>query len=72
MSSLSEYLRAKWADPQWAAVRRRQLADAHCPGIPTPKWVPDELRDEYRDFARLYGEERAAKEIRMMKAEARG
>jgi hypothetical protein len=36
-----------------------------------PKWVPPELRDDYRGFTRLYGEEIAAREVRAMKAEAR-
>jgi hypothetical protein len=36
-----------------------------------PGWVPSDLRDDYRDFTRLYGEEIAAREIRAMKAEAR-
>lgn len=36
-----------------------------------PKWVPRDLKDEYVDFAELYGEEIAASRVRAMKAEAR-
>lgn len=36
----------------------------------TPLWVPKELRDDYRHLARTFGEERAASEVRRMKAEA--
>lgn len=33
-----------------------------------PAWVPDNLRQEYFDLMRLYGEHTAASEIRAMKA----
>jgi len=38
--------------------------------VPMPAWVPEDLRDDYRGFARLYGEEIAAREVRAMKREA--
>ncbi|MDI4664686.1 hypothetical protein K9U40_10150 [Xanthobacter autotrophicus] len=37
--------------------------------IPVPKWVPDSLRGEYRDFAADFGEEEAARRIRRLKRE---
>ncbi len=35
-----------------------------------PQWVPRDLRTEYSEMTRLYGEHRAASEIRAMKAAA--
>ncbi len=70
MSALSEAMRAKWKDPEWRARRLVALSNSHHPNVPMPRWVPAELRDDYRDIARLYGEEIAAREIRRMKAEA--
>ncbi|MEP9350601.1 hypothetical protein [Xanthobacter sp. KR7-225] len=36
-----------------------------------PRWVPRDLRDDYRDFAAEMGEEVAASRVRRLKAEAR-
>ena len=46
-----------------AAVKRRR--------IPIPKWVPQFLHEEYREFAVIYGEEGAASHVRRLKAEMR-
>lgn len=35
-----------------------------------PKWVPNDLRQDYIDQSKLYGEEAAASAIRKLKAEA--
>lgn len=38
--------------------------------VPIPAWVPTWQRDDYRNEARLYGEEIAARNARRAKAEA--
>jgi hypothetical protein len=57
--------------------RTRKTAIATLHGLPrnhsevqVPKWVPDDLRGEYRDFAMEEGEEVAASRVRRLKAEA--
>ncbi|WP_125901160.1 DUF6551 family protein [Methylobacterium indicum] len=39
-------------------------------GITIPAWVPDDLIEDFRDMARLEGEERAASHVRKLKREA--
>ena len=46
-------------------VRRREVSN-----LRIPQWVPRDLRTEYSELTRLYGEHRAASEIRAMKAAA--
>ena len=65
--------KANWQDP---AFREKQAAatkayHAGCKGVEIPRWVPDDLRDEYLDAAAWQGEEFAASHCRRLKSEAR-
>jgi len=42
----------------------------YAPSWSLPKWLPIDLRADYRDNATLYGEEHAARPARIAKAEA--
>jgi hypothetical protein len=44
------------------AIRRRAIV--------MPRWVPPDLAPDFRDFARLFGEEEAASRVRRLKREA--
>lgn len=53
---------------------KRKVRDGEPPrhhaAVQVPKWVPDDLKGEYRDFAIEEGEEVAASRVRRLKAEA--
>ena len=60
-----------------ARSRARKAEIVESDGLPrshnevqVPKWVPDDLKGEYRDFAMEEGEEIAASRVRRLKAEA--
>ena len=65
----AERLKALNADPEFKA-RHRAAIRRHFDGCDVPSWVPDDLRDDYIDVARLSGEEAAASHVRRLKREA--
>ena len=62
-------MKALNADPEFKA-RHRAAIRRHFDGCDVPSWVPDDLRDDYIDVARLSGEEAAASHVRRLKREA--
>ena len=65
----AERMKALHADPEFR-VRLRAGIRRHFDGCDVPSWVPDDLRDDYIDVARLSGEEAAASHVRRLKREA--
>ena len=65
----AERLKALNADPEFKA-RHRAAIRRHFDGCDVPSWVPDDLRDDYIDVARLSGEDAAASHVRRLKREA--
>lgn len=79
LPSHADACRESWRRPDTLAVRRaasvkaaetRKVMLAARAAMPKPdappEWVPAELREDFRDFARLYGPERAARELKAM------
>lgn len=65
--------RQEWADPAIRARRvagnkRYQAEQRLMRGVEVPSWVPEDLRDEFRELAAAQGEEAAASVIRALKA----
>ena len=56
---------AREGRPAPKPIVRREVSN-----LRIPQWVPRDLRTEYSEMTRLYGEHRAASEIRAMKAAA--
>ena len=59
---------AKAARPIVVPQPKPTVRRVHPGYVRIPAWVPDNLRQEYFDLMRLYGEHTAASEIRAMKA----
>lgn len=71
LPNLSEAQKRIWSDPE----KRRRMSHARkCEPskLAIPKWVPRDLRDDYRDIAAMNGEEVAASQVRRMKRAAMG
>jgi hypothetical protein len=72
-AQLAAARRARFEDPEYRARHRAActvdtgLAPPRPPRV--PEWVPQDLREDYRDFAVLYGEVCAAEKVRAMKRE---
>lgn len=69
LPNLSEAQKRIWADPE----KRRRMSHARKSEpskLMIPKWVPRDLRDDYRDIAVMNGEEVAASRVRRMKRAA--
>ena len=62
-------MKALNADPEFKA-RLKAGIERHHFGVEVPAWVPNDLRDDYIDVARLSGEDAAASHVRRLKREA--
>lgn len=68
-AAAAERMKALNADPEFKA-RHRAAIRRHFDGCDVPSWVPNDLRDDYIDVARLSGEDAAASHVRRLKREA--
>jgi hypothetical protein len=70
-AAISAARKRRFDDPEYRARHAAActvdagLAPPRPPRV--PEWVPDCLREDYRDFAVLYGEQCAAAKVREMK-----
>ena len=69
VQSHSERMKALHADPEFKARLKAGIQRRHF-GVEVPAWVPNNLRDDYIDVARLSGEDAAASHVRRLKREA--
>ena len=65
----AERMKALHADPEFKARLKAGIQRRHF-GVEVPAWVPNDLRDDYIDVARLSGEDAAASHVRRLKREA--
>ena len=65
----AERMKARHADPEFKARLKAGIQRRHF-GVEVPAWVPNDLRDDYIDVARLSGEDAAASHVRRLKREA--
>ena len=65
----AERMKALHADPEFKARLKAGIQRRHF-GVEAPAWVPNDLRDDYIDVARLSGEDAAASHVRRLKREA--
>ena len=68
-AAASKRMKALHADPEFKARLKAGIQRRHF-GVEVPAWVPNDLRDDYIDVARLSGEDAAASHVRRLKREA--
>ena len=68
-AAAAERMKALHADPEFKARLKAGIQRRHF-GVEVPAWVPNDLRDDYIDVARLSGEDAAASHVRRLKREA--
>ena len=68
-AATSARMKALNADPEFKARLKAGIQRRHF-GVEVPAWVPNDLRDDYIDVARLSGEDAAASHVRRLKREA--
>ena len=64
-AAASKRMKALHADPEFKARLKAGIQRRHF-GVEVPAWVPNDLRDDYIDVARLSGEDAAASHVRRL------